>query len=55
MDELLRQVLKERSQLREHAKDGELHTYIDDNRSDLDQLLSRIINQLTKGDEQNAA
>lgn len=55
MDDLIRQILKERMQLREHKLDGELHQYIDDNYGDLDRLLLRIINHLTKGAEQDAA
>jgi hypothetical protein len=55
MSDLIRQILKERSQLQDHKDHGELHQYIDDNYGDLDRLLLRIINHLTEGVEQNAA
>jgi hypothetical protein len=55
MADLIRQILNERSQLQDHKEHGELHQYIDDNYGDLDRLLLRIINHLTKGAEQDAA
>lgn len=55
MDELIRQIIAEREHLRDHVQHKELHQYIDDNYGDLDRLLLRIINHLTKGVKQDAA
>lgn len=55
MDELIRQIIAEREQLRDHVQHKELHTYIDENYADLDRLLLRIINHLTEGVEKDAA
>ena len=46
---LIKQIQKERLQLREHKLDGELHQYIDDNYEDLNRLLTQVINHLNKG------
>ncbi len=55
MDELLQLILQERSQLEDHIKDGELHTYIEENADDLMHLFNRFIQIASKGAEQDAA
>lgn len=55
MDEILQRILKEKSQLEDHIKHGELHEYIDDNAADLMYLFNRCIQIMSKGAEQDAA
>jgi hypothetical protein len=55
MEQLLQQILDEKSQLEDHKKHGELHTYIDENADDLMHLFNRCIQLMSKGEKQDAA
>lgn len=55
MDEILRIILKEKSQLEEHKRHGELTEYGPNMSDDLIRSFNRIIQIASKGAEQDAA
>lgn len=55
MDEIILWLSKELSQIQDHATEGELHQYIDDNANEIMRKYSRFLQLLTKGAEQDAA
>lgn len=55
MDEILRIILKEKSQLEEHKRHGELADYGSEREADLMRAFNRIIQIASKGAEQDAA
>lgn len=55
MNELMKRLISERSQLEDHILHNELHQYIEDNADDLHTLLSHVINHLSKGEDKHAA
>jgi hypothetical protein len=55
IEELINRMMKEKYQLEDHMKHGDIHNYIDDNAEDLHQLLAKAIKILQESEKESAA